>query len=290
MKQRQLIENVCIVLLRERYTVKSLAKSCFDIVARQGGRIPLVKAVEDANSLGNNVVSEMVKVADYLSAVPLIVAEKAGFRLERNIVYSRHGVYTLNLDTFENSVRNRMPFIKSSKAGPTVQLDGDVLRHKREELGLSLNELADKIGVSRKMIQKYEAGDAEITLQKAVRMYDCVGNSVFKRIDLFSKHKAPLVTKGRKGDVTQKYSDLGFRAEDVHRSPFDVIAKRRKELILTSVGDKANPHVEKVSELLDADRLMIYRKKKPKDVPSMKKKEFLEIEKAKKLIKFLKEF
>lgn len=290
MKQKELIERVCIVLLRERYTVKSLAKSCFGIVARQGGRIILVKAVEDANTLGKEAVGEMVKVADYLSAVPFIVSEKAGFPLERNVVYARHGVYTMSLDTFENSVRNRMPFIKSSRAGHTVQLDGNELRHKREELGLSLNELADKVGVSRKMIQKYETGGAEITLQNALRMYDTLGNSVFKRIDIFSKHKIPVVTKSVKGCVSKKYSDLGFRSEEMSRSPFDVIAKRHKEVILTSVGDKANPYFEKVSELLDADRLMLYSRKKPKDVPSMKKKEFLEIEKAKKLIRFLKEF
>lgn len=289
MKQRELIEQVCIVLLRERYTVKSLARSCFDIVARQGGRIILVKAVEDANTLSKEVVGEMVKVADYLSAVPFIVSEKAGFELERNVVYARHGVYTLNLETFENSVRNRMPFIKSSRAGTTVQLDADSLRQKREELGLSLNELADRIGVSRKMIQKYERGGAEITLMKAARMYDTLGNSVFKRIDMFSRQKRPQVTTCSGSEVTKKYTDLGYRSEDMTRSPFDIIAKRHKEVILTSVGDKVNPHTAKVSELLDADRLMLYRKKKPKDVPSMKKKEFLELEKAKELIKILKE-
>ena len=279
-----------MILLREDYTVKSLCRNCFDIVARQGSRIILVKAVEDANTLSKDVVFEMVKVADYLSAVPLIVADKAGFVLEKNIVYVRHGVYTLTLDTFENSVRNRMPFIRSSKAGATVQLDGDLLRRKREEIGLSLNELALKVGVSRKMVQKYETGTADITLQNAVKMFDALGTSVFKRIDLFSHQKVYFPVVVNKGLLSQKYSDLGFKAEEMKRSPFDVIAKKRKELILTSVGDRADPNAEKIRVLLDADMLMIYKNKKPKDVPSLKKKEFLEISKAKELIRFLKEF
>ncbi|MBW2997297.1 helix-turn-helix domain-containing protein [Candidatus Woesearchaeota archaeon] len=290
MKQRQLIENICIILLRNKYTVKSLVRSGFDIVARLGGKIILVKAVEDANTLSRQAVEEMTKVAEYMQAVPLIVADKAGFLLERNIVYSRHGVYTLNLDTFENSVRNRMPFIKSSRAGPTVQLSGEMLRKRREDLGLSLNELAARIGVSRKMIQKYESGGAEVTIQKAVRMHDTLGNDVFKRIDIFSRPKLHVIGIEQKGVVSKKYLDLGFKAAETRKSPFDVIAKRNKEVILTTIGDKVNPNVEKVGDLIDADRLMIYKKKKPKDIPSLKRKEFLEIEKAKALIKFLKEF
>jgi predicted transcriptional regulator len=289
MKQRELVENMCVVLLRNGYTVKSLVRSCFDIIARCDDKILVVKGVEDANSLGKDVVAEMVTVADYLSAVPVIVSEKAGFALERNVVYMRHGVYTLNLDTFENSVRNKMPFIKSSKAGATVQLDAEQLRRKREELGYSLNALAAKLGVSSKMVQKYESGDAEITIQKAVRMHDCLGNDVFKRIDVFSQHRIRLPA-GRESAVSKKYHTLGFKAEEMKRSPFDVIAKKRKEIVLTGIGDKVNPHAQKVSELIDADRLMIYKKKKPKDIPSLKKKEFLEIDKAKALIKFLKEF
>jgi predicted transcriptional regulator len=251
--------------------------------------VVLVKAVEDANSLGKDVVDEMVRVADYLSGVPVIVAEKAGFLLDKNVVYMRQGVYTLSLPTFENSVMNRLPFIKSSKAGVTVQVDGDALRRKREEEGLSLNDLAAKVGVSRGMIQKYEHG-AEITVKKAVKMYDEFGGSVFKRIDVFSAHRAGAPAALKKGPISTKYTELGFKADEMRKSPFDVIAKKKDEVILTSVGDKVNPHIAKVSDLISADKLMIYRQKKPKGVPSMKKKEFLELAKAKELIKFLKEF
>jgi predicted transcriptional regulator len=289
MKQREIIENACMILLRKGYTVKSLLKSCFDVVARCEDRIVLVKAVEDANSLGKETVAEMVKVAEYLSGVPVIIAEKAGFVLERNVVYMRQGVYTLSLDTFANSVMNKLPFIKSSKAGVTVQVDGDALRRKREQEGLSLNELASKVGVSRKMIQKYENG-AEITVNRAVKMYDELGGEVFKRIDVLSARRLGPGTGGSKGLIASKYSDLGFKADEMKKTPFDVIAKRRKAVVLTSVGDKVNPQVTRVSELIDADKLIIYKRKKPKDVPSLKKKEFLEIEKAKALMKFLKEF
>ncbi|MFC1741537.1 helix-turn-helix domain-containing protein [Nanoarchaeota archaeon] len=289
MKQRELVEQVCMILLRNEYTVRSLVGGCFDIVARCGEKVVLVKAVEDANTLSSAVVGEMVKVASYLSGVPVIVASKAGFMLERNVVYMRQGVFTLNPDTFSNCVVNKLPFIKSSKAGATVRINGDVLRKKREEFGLSLNELASRLGVSRNMIQKYEHG-AEITVQKAVKMYDEFGGEVFKRIDVFSARPAGVRAGVKKGDIARKYSDLGFSADDMRKSPFDVVARKRHELILTSIGDKVNKHVAKVSEIMGADKLSIYRRKRPADVPSMKKKEFLELEKSKELIRFLKEF
>ncbi|MBW2964201.1 helix-turn-helix domain-containing protein [Candidatus Woesearchaeota archaeon] len=289
MKQRELVESVCILLLRNGYVVKALARSCFDIVARSGERVVLVKAVEDANTLSPDTIGEMVRVSEYLAGVPVIVADKAGFELEKNVVYMRQGVYALSLSTFENAVMNRLPFIKSSKAGVTVQVDGDALRKKREEEGLSLNELAAKVGVSRNMIQKYEHG-AEITVQKAVKMYDRFGGEVFKRIDVFSARALGTHPELKKGDIASKYSELGFKADEMQRSPFDVIARKKEELILTSVGDRFNPHVSEVSKLLDSDKLMIYKRKKPKDIPAMKKKEFMELEKAKELIKILKEF
>ena len=62
------------------------------------------------------------------------------------------------------------------------------------------------------------------------------------------------------------------------------------EIILTEVSDKVNPNMQPLSKLLDADNLVIFRKKKPKNIPSMTKKEFMEFEEANELVKFLKEF
>ena len=83
---------------------------------------------------------------------------------------------------------------------------------------------------------------------------------------------------------------MGFEASDAKKSPFDIIARKDNELILTEVGDKTRPDFSSLSKLLDADNLVIFKKKKPKDVPAVTKEEFLEFEKANQLIKFLKEF
>ena len=91
-------------------------------------------------------------------------------------------------------------------------------------------------------------------------------------------------------EVSRKYIELGFDVSETKNTPFDIIAKKEGELILTEVSDRVNPEMQALSKLLDADNLVIFNKKKPKDIPSMTKLEFMLLDKADKLVKFLKDF
>src|SRR3989338_1208630 len=102
MKQN-LIEEISILLLKKGFTIRSLTRTCFDILARKEDGILLIKALEDANSINIEYANEMKKLCSYLSASPLIIADNAGFKLKDNVVYSRFDVYALNLDTFKSS-------------------------------------------------------------------------------------------------------------------------------------------------------------------------------------------
>jgi predicted transcriptional regulator len=148
--------------------------------------------------------------------------------------------------------------------------------------------LSKKVGVTSRMIDKYEKGDSEVTINKAMKIYSIFGSNVFNEVNIFyGKNK---IESKFKSDFSKKYVDLGFEAADTKKSPFDIIARKGDELILTEVGDKTRPDFSSLSKLLDADNLVIFDKKKPKDVPAVTKEEFLEFEKANQLIKFLKEF
>jgi len=287
MKQ-SILEEISIFLLKKGFTIKVLTRTCFDIVARKEAEIMLIKILEDANSISEEYAKQMANVSSYINATPLIIAKKAANNLIDNVIYSRFNIYTLNLNTFKSSINNKLPFVKSDHAGLTAHIIGENLKSIREKEGLSLGEIARKVGVSKKMIQRYESGDSEITIKSALRIYDIFGHTVFDKIHIF---KTPNEEKSNpKSDIGKKYSDLGFKAIETRKVPFDIVAKKEKEIILTEVGDKSNPHLKSLSRLIDADRLAIFKDKKPKDIPSLTEKEFLEFEKAKELIKFLKEF
>ena len=78
---------------------------------------------------------EMATIASYASASPLIIAEKAGDKLQDNIVYARFGIYTLNLNTFKGSIENKFPFVKRDHSGIKAQIIGDRLKEIREREG-----------------------------------------------------------------------------------------------------------------------------------------------------------
>lgn len=287
MKQT-LLEKVSIFLLRRGFTLKNLTRTCFDILARKNSQILLIKVLEDANSVSRQYTEEMNALASYMDASPLIIAEKAGDKLGNNIVYSRFYMYTLNFSTFVQCVENKFPFIKRGKAGLTASIVGKKLKEKREELGYSLNALSKKLGVTSRMVMKYENENSEVTLNKAMKIYDVLGHQVFSRIEVFTQHEQEQ--SKFETAVSKKYIELGFEATETKRTPFDIIAKKDKEIILTEVSDKVNPQLQSLSKLIEADNLVIFSKKKPKDIPAMTKKEFMEFEKANELVKFLKEF
>ena len=287
MKQT-LLDKVGIFLLKKGYTIKNLTRTCFDILARKGEHILLIKILEDANSISRQNTDEMISVSSYIKASPLIIAEKAGSKLDDNIVYSRFNIYTLNAGTFFNCINNRFPFIRRSQAGLTASVVGEKLKEKREELGYSLNALSKKIGVTSRMIIKYENENSEVTINRAMKLYDLFGYQVFNEVNVFMQREHP--ESKFETEVSRKYVELGFDATETKKTPFDIIARKDDELILTGVSDKVNPQMESLSKLLEADNLVIFQKKKPKNIPSMTKEEFMDFEQANELVKFLKEF
>ncbi len=286
--KRSLLEEISIFLLRKSYTIKNLTSSCLDILARNNKNIILIKVLEDANSISKEYCEEMIRISSYIKGTPLIIANKAGTTLENNIVYKRFGIFTLNYNTFVNSLNNKFPFVKRSQAGLTACLNGKRLRKLREEEGYSLNSLSKKIGVTTKMVIKYENENSEVTLSRASKLYDLFGESVFNKIDILSK--VGKIEEEKTSPFSRQYIKLGFEASDTNKAPFDIIAKKEEEIILTDIGDKIDPNLESLTRLLDADNLVIFKKKKPKKIPAITKKEFMEFDKADELIKFVKEF
>ena len=287
MKQA-LLDKINIFLLKKGFTIKNLTRTCFDILARRNEQILLIKVLEDANSITREYTQEMISVAAYISASPFVIAEKAGGRLEDNVVYSRFNIHTLNLGTFFNCVNNKFPFIKRSQAGLTASVVGKKLKEKREELGYSLNALSKKIGVTSRMIMKYENENSEVTINRAMKLYDLFGHHVFNEVDVFMQRNNP--ESRFETAVSKKYVELGFDATETKKTPFDIISKKGDEIILTGVSDTVNPQMQSLSKLLEADNLVIFSKKKPKNIPSMTKKEFMDFDGSNELVKFLKEF
>jgi len=84
---------------------------------------------------------------------------------------------------------------------------GDKLTMLRKQKNLSQGELADKIGVSRDAIGKYERGDIMPTADKAKKMADVLGVS----LDFLMSDKA------KEEAVTDK--DMIYRMQEIQKLP-----------------------------------------------------------------------
>ena len=299
--KRSLMDEVGVLLLRQGYTIKSLTRTSFDIVARKDAHVLLIKVLEDANSISEDYADSMKNLSSHIGASPIIIAEKAGNRLEDGVVYVRFGVYTCNYRTFSSCLENRFPIVISTRAGFTASVVGEKLRRQREESGYSLGSLSRKVGVSKRMIAKYESERADVSLRSAIALNRLFGNNIFNKVDVFAIAKETVADKPSM--IARKYDELGFRAADTKKAPFDVVARMEKELILTEVKGQhrikdLNPQLESMRQLLGADALVILDRKEKsgnteknkKKIPSLDKKDFLGIESAQELIKFLREF
>ena len=300
--KRSLMDQIAVLLLRHGYTLKSLTRSSFDIVARKESRVLLIKVLEDANSISEEYASSMKSLSSYIDASPVIIAEKAGRALEDGVVYSRSGLYTCNYSTFSSCLENRFPIVISTRAGFTASVVGEKLRQQREENGYSLGAISRKVGVSKRMIAKYEANSADVSLRSAIALNRLFGSGIFNKVDVFGV--ARETAAGKPSVIARKYDELGFRAADTKKAPFDVVAKMENELILTEVkGSRRrmpNPQLESLQQLLGADALIIFDKKtwpadsitqkNKKKLPSLQKRDFLGFESARELIRFLREF
>lgn len=285
MKQ-QIIDDLSILLLRNGFLVKTI-KGCFDVLARRDSNILLIKVLEDANALSNTSITYMKNIASTIKATPLIISQKSGSELKDNVVYTRLGIYTINFDTFKNFLNNKPLFITSNKAGLTVRIIGKELKNFREEENISYGYLSKKLGVSNSMVTKYEKEDYLVSFRIANKFYELFGSKIFKPIDLFYSNLEEEIIRLSK--YSTKYEELGFAARDTKKVPFDIIAKKNKEIILTNIGDKPKKDLSSMSNLLDADELVIFNRKKPKDIPAISKKDFLKLEEAEELIKIVKE-
>ncbi|MFB6107991.1 MAG: transcriptional regulator [Haloplanus sp.] len=163
MSRAALVENITAMLEDAEFVVSdrcSIRPKSFDLAARRGEDLLLVKILANVDSLDAATGVEMRRLGSYLSATPLVIGLRTRDEdLKPEVVYFRHGIPVVNPDTaYDLFVENVPPLIYAAPGGLYVNIDGDLLADEREERGWSLGRLATELGVSRRTVSKYEDG------------------------------------------------------------------------------------------------------------------------------------
>jgi len=242
-RQLQLVISVMITAgfeVSERFSIRPRS---FDLIARNDGTLLVIKVVAHIDSVNEDAAFDLEVISRHLGGVPLIVGERAReAELERGAVYVRYGIYAISPATlYDYFVEKIPPLVYASPGGLYVNINGDALRELREQRNMSLGDLGQVLGVSRRTISKYESGMGT-TLDVAIRIEEHFDTGVVEHIDLMSHEQHPTELKHEWSDKKERnvpiefLEQLGMHLHTLRGAPFQALLTFEKHTILTGYG------------------------------------------------------
>jgi putative transcriptional regulator len=268
--REELIARVREVLARAGFYVSkplNMRSISFDIVARRDRILLIIKILSNVDAFNKENAEEMKTLAEALQASPIMIGERTGSGdIEEGIVYSRFNVPIINLQTLSDYMLEGVPpFIFAAPGGLYVKLDSQVLKEIREERGISLGNLAEVAGVSRRTIQMYEGGMGAM-IEVALRLEDFLKEPLVMPVDPFE-----YKTEDRERYFELKAADefskqvferlvaLGFSVVPTCKAPFEALARDHRVLILTGMGQDESKLMEKAKMVSDLSKVTEHR-------------------------------
>ncbi|NWF86838.1 helix-turn-helix domain-containing protein [Candidatus Bathyarchaeota archaeon] len=243
--------------------------SCFDFAARKNNNLILIKVQLDIDNLSPNESLELTSISECIYAASLLVGERTREKpLEDDTVYTRYEVLAITPKTFENIVIRRIyPLIHAGPGGYYVEIDNEVVKKRRQELGFSVGEIAEMVGISRRTFYGYERGMAKASVAAAYNMVYTLGVPVAKPINVFEKAKVQrkcfltakfAIAKSRLlQKILRKFAR--YRITTVKKAPFDFILSASEENVTIIGGVASNSEQElskRVDEILSVSKIV----------------------------------
>jgi len=244
--------------------------SCFDFAARKNNTVIFIKFQSDIGNLSPNDCRELRVISESISAASLLIAEKAREKpLEDDTVYTRYDVVAVTPRTFENiTIHKTEPLIQAGPGGYYVDVDGEALKQKRQERGLSIGDMAKMVGLSRRTLYGYERGMAKASVTAAYNLIATLGIPVARPLNVFEKPRAGrkcFLTKARDMLTRNRLLQKAFgrlsrwNVTTVKRAPFDFVVSVPEEEMRIIGGVAGNNEREldrRINEILSVSRVV----------------------------------
>lgn len=244
--------------------------SCFDFAARKGEETVLLKVRSDVDTFSVADSNELRVIAGRVGAAALVIGDRTHDKpLEDDTVYSRYSVYVVTGKTLRNvAFETGFPLVNAGPGGYFVEVDGTLIEKRRNELGLSIGNLAELVGVSRRTLYGYERCMAKASVPSAYNLAKALGVPVVKPIDLFrkaSKQRVCFLLRAKHavtactvlGKIFRKFAFCDISA--VEKAPFDFVMNVPNEkfvIVGAFVGSCEDWQEERTEELLSVCRVI----------------------------------
>jgi putative transcriptional regulator len=254
MSRAALVENITAMLHDAGFVVSdrcSIRPKSFDLAARRGRDLVLLKILGNVDALDAATGAEMRRLGTYLDATPMVLGLRTRDEdLKPGVVYFRHGVPVLNPDTaVELFVEGVPPLIYAAPGGLYVNIDGDILADERKDRGWSLGRLASELGVSRRTVSKYEDG-MNASIEVAVRLEELFGRPFSSPVSVMEGAEevrdAEPTPEDPEADPDDEHvvavlTRAGFTVHPTARAPFKAVSedadRDRERSLLTGHSD-----------------------------------------------------
>jgi putative transcriptional regulator len=273
--ETEIVEAAESILKKDGFIVSQRCcsrPSCFDFAARKEKTTVLVKVQRDIGNVSASDCRELKVISERISAASLLISEKTREKpLEDDTVYSRYNVSAVTLKTFENmTLHKKYPLIQAGPGGYYAEIDGEVIKRKRQELGLSTGEMAEMVSISRRTLYGYERGMARASVSAAYNLIWVLGIPVVKPINVFEharkKQESFLVSAKRivaknklLRKICRKLARCNITAVHVRKAPFDFVVEvpEEKMKVIGGVSDDKERELDRrVDEILSISRVV----------------------------------
>ncbi|MHA1925191.1 MAG: transcriptional regulator [Candidatus Thorarchaeota archaeon] len=310
----QLIQEVTSHLVKAGFDISSqcdVRPSCFDMVARRGDKIILVKTLANIDAFKKDDAIVLQLIAQFFDAIPLIVGRttRRG-ALDDGVLYKRYGVPTIAPHSFESMiVEEQQPREFIQRGGRFVSIDGEKLKEVRLSLNMTQEELADCIQVSARAVLAYEKNEMAVSVEAAEKLERELETDLIIPVDLLSRMPIPKDRPQTTApidnlDLAQRVNDFFEKLEMsvmwTDRAPFHIIAKEVGPPLMSGVGSIKSRALKKrveilksVSEVTESDAVIIVEEGKTEeavsDLPVIRQLELEEIDEPRELKKIITE-
>lgn len=308
--RQELASKAISLLERHGFKVASFfhTNSCFDLIAKSPGLTLLVKVFSNIDTLRPEHAAELKKLEKLFHAEALIVGEKTkAFGLQRGVVYERYDIPVLGLGSFADLLEEKTPYVHYYKGRSIVELDASTMRRKREEAGLSLTDLAERLDLAKESLHRFEGG-ASTSLETAKKLEVFFHCPLIKHADFLQAEdraeipEKELFSETFEDGLLQKVHDLGLKLAEFHRSPFDAFAlgsarPGESDLLIGRGRTRADIRkkaldLEKSKGTLSTHSVIIardFKGRKVENIPVIGEEDLETVQKVKDLLKLIRE-
>jgi putative transcriptional regulator len=245
-------------LEREQFSVSMMEarKSCFDIIARRGSFILMLKFLLNIDGLSEERAGDLKHLSSLFSAYPLLIGRKTRhFKMDDGVLYGRYGLNAVTIRTFEDVIsQDQYPVVISSRGGYYVKLDRERLKRARMEQNVSVGELAEQVGVSRTMIYGYEHSSQGATLWTVLKLEEYLQEDLAAPVEVFTisiPEQRAVDTMTHQRQIFSRLEEIGFEIHPIRKAPFDAVTKNQDEFMLTKVDRKPKRTLKEIRIIKD---------------------------------------